>query len=104
MRILHVTDCYLPRLGGIEMHVSDLAARQAADRHHVNIMTRTPPTSDSCQDTGPVRVEQLACGPFALAAGRQVVRYVEQHRVDVVHAHFSVASPLSAAALRAASA
>ena len=28
MRILHVTDCYLPQLGGIEMHVHDLATCQ----------------------------------------------------------------------------
>ena len=30
MRIAHVTDCYLPRLGGIEMQVRALAAHQLA--------------------------------------------------------------------------
>ena len=32
MRILHVCDSYLPQLGGIELHVDDLAARQRAER------------------------------------------------------------------------
>ncbi len=40
MRIAHVTDCYLPRLGGIELQVHDLASRQAA-RHEVTIFTIT---------------------------------------------------------------
>ena len=33
MRILHVTDCYLPRLGGIETHVQDLVTQQRAEGH-----------------------------------------------------------------------
>ena len=41
MRILHVTDCYLPRLGGIEMQVHDLACRQAEQGHEVTILTTT---------------------------------------------------------------
>lgn len=41
MRILHVTDCYLPRLGGIELQVHDLACRQAAAGHDVTILTTT---------------------------------------------------------------
>ena len=30
MRVLHVTDGYLPRLGGIELHVHDLVSHQRA--------------------------------------------------------------------------
>ena len=40
MKIAHVTDCYLPRLGGIELQVHDLASRQAS-RHEVTIFTIT---------------------------------------------------------------
>ncbi len=40
VRIAHVTDCYLPRLGGIELQVHDLASRQAA-HHDVTIFTIT---------------------------------------------------------------
>lgn len=42
MRITHVTDCYLPLLGGIETQVSRLAAQQAAAGQHVEVVTTTP--------------------------------------------------------------
>jgi glycosyltransferase involved in cell wall biosynthesis len=42
MRIAHVTDFYLPRLGGIEMHVRDLAMRQQAAGHEVEVITSSP--------------------------------------------------------------
>ena len=29
MRIAHISDCFVPRLGGIEMQVNDLTRRQA---------------------------------------------------------------------------
>lgn len=98
MRILHVTDCYLPRLGGIEMHVSDLAARQSAAGHDVAVLTGTPEEVPSGQ--GAVQVERIHCGPLALRAGSRVHRYAVDNAVDVVHAHLSVASPLAWAALR----
>lgn len=102
MRILHVTDCYLPRLGGIEMHVSDLAARQTAAGHQVSVLTRTPPDTAYRDDASPIRVERLDCGPLALGAGRDILRYVEREHVDLLHAHLSVASPLASTALRGA--
>ncbi|MGB3829902.1 MAG: glycosyltransferase family 4 protein [Ornithinimicrobium sp.] len=101
MRILHVTDCYLPRLGGIEMHINDLATRQAAAGHQVTVMTRTRPGPDG-DTAGPVPVERLACGPLALGTGHDISDYVRGHHVDLVHAHLSVASPLGWAALRGA--
>ena len=42
MRIAHVSDFYLPRLGGIEIQVSDLAARQRLAGHTVDIITSSP--------------------------------------------------------------
>jgi phosphatidylinositol alpha 1,6-mannosyltransferase len=99
MKILHVTDCYLPRLGGIEMHVSDLAGRQQAAGHDVMVMTREHPVAGKA--SGDVPVERLDCGPLALAVGPRVRRFVSEHGVDVVHAHLSVASPLAWTALRA---
>ncbi len=42
MRIAHVSDCYLPRLGGIEMQVHDLATRQRAAGHETTVITQTP--------------------------------------------------------------
>src|SRR5659263_339049 len=40
VRILHVTDCYRPMMGGIETQVSHLAAHQARD-HEVAVFTTT---------------------------------------------------------------
>lgn len=101
MRILHVTDCFLPRLGGIEMHVNDLATRQIAAGHDVTVMTRTPagPEGDTA---GPVQVERLGCGPLAVGAGQDISDYVRIHQIDLVHAHLSVASPVAWTALRGA--
>ena len=47
MRIAHVTDCYLPRLGGIEMQVHDLATRQRAAGHETTVITQTPESAES---------------------------------------------------------
>jgi glycosyltransferase involved in cell wall biosynthesis len=42
MRILHVSDAYLPKQGGIEVQVHDLATRQAQAGHHVQVLTCAP--------------------------------------------------------------
>ena len=44
MRVLHVTDTYLPRLGGIEVHVSDLVGHQRAAGIDARVIT--PVTGD----------------------------------------------------------
>lgn len=95
MRILHVTDCYLPRLGGIEMHVSDLAGRQQASGHDVVVVTR-----EAGDHAGPVPVERLRCGSLALGAGASIRRLVAERRIEVVQVHLSVVSPLAWSALR----
>lgn len=88
MKILHVTDSYLPTIGGIELHVHDLAARQQAAGHDVVVAARTA---------------------AADAAGDAVGR-VDHHRhgwllheaPDVVHAHVSIVSPFALATARRA--
>jgi len=42
VRIVHVSDCYPPRLGGIETQVRALAVRQAEAGHDVHVITATP--------------------------------------------------------------
>ena len=42
VRIVHISDCYPPRLGGIETQVRALAVRQAAAGHEVHVITATP--------------------------------------------------------------
>jgi glycosyltransferase involved in cell wall biosynthesis len=81
VRILHATDTFGPTVGGIEVLVRDLAARQAAAGHDVTVLTRTPgPDADTpgvtvCRDPG--RLGELA------------------RHTEVVHAHVSAYSPLA---------
>jgi glycosyltransferase involved in cell wall biosynthesis len=90
VRILHLTDHYLPVLGGIESHVAALAGRYALNGHDVTVLTSTATTADGqhARDSGPVsvrRARSLREGlTFDFAA------------FDVVHAHLSVVAPFSA--------
>ena len=99
MKILHVTDCYLPRLGGIEMHVSDLARRQQDAGHEVTVLTRTSPGPAGEQVA--VAVERHPGGPLRWGAGRHARDVASTLAADIVHAHLSVASPFAVAALKA---
>ena len=88
MRILHVTDSYLPTVGGIELHVRDLAARQRADGHHVEIATATPGAAGS--EAGVRRIAFRDRSWLVAAAP------------DLVHAHVSIVSPFALATARRA--
>ncbi len=98
MRIAHVSDFYLPRLGGIETHISDLAARQGAQGHDVHVVTTTagPDRPRVHRVTGPFGP---AMNPLAAPAGIRALRGLD---VDVVHCHLGVATPLAFFAARAA--
>ena len=97
MRIAHVTDFYLPRLGGIEMHVSDLAARQVQRGHDVTVVTSSP--GDTAAADQGVRVVRVTDGlrrpraihPRAPFLGAAVLL---SGGFDVVHVHVGVGSPL----------
>lgn len=86
MRILHVTDYYTPRLGGIEAHVHGLAHRQAARGDEVTVLTPTRPDSDGrhADDGGPVQVLRARWVTDAL---RRLHERAASY--DVVHAHIS---------------
>lgn len=101
MRVLHVTDSYLPRLGGIELHVADLAARQHGVGHEVTVLTGEP--SGSLEPEGPdvVRVPGRLGRTSALAP-RTLATVLAEVRPEVVHAHLSVASPYAWSVLRRA--
>ena len=92
MRIAHVSDFYLPRLGGIEMHVADLAGRQRRQGHDVQVITSTPglPFPGVHRVTMGFR-QPSALHPLATVEG---LRTLSELKVDVVHAHLGVGSPL----------
>ncbi|MGH8888745.1 MAG: glycosyltransferase family 4 protein [Acidothermaceae bacterium] len=125
MRIAHVTDCYLPRLGGIELQVHDLASRQRAMGHEVSVVTSV--TSDpgtravvnGHEDFDDARVGSIGSGVLVhrptergARGGHGVIRYahswsgrsvVLRGKYDVVHVHASTFSPLAFLTAHAAS-
>lgn len=109
MRIAHVSDCYLPRLGGIEMHVRDLAVRQRAAGHETTVVTQTPHNLDAGTSlTDPswvTRVETAVTQPMVrpIVAGLSAAQLLTRDRFDVVHVHASLISPFSMLAARATS-
>lgn len=86
-RIAHVTDVFLPRLGGIETHVDDLVRHQQAAGLDAVVLT---PTEGEGQD--PEWVRRMPLGQ----ARREIGEY------DVVHVHLSMLSPFGLGVARAA--
>ncbi|MEO7070990.1 MAG: glycosyltransferase family 4 protein [Nostocoides sp.] len=100
MRILHVSDFYLPRLGGIELHVSDLSRRQRVAGHEVSVLTSSPgPGEEWVTRLGASGRWQHALHPTSTRRGLAALVAAD---VDVVHAHIGVASPLGFFLARAA--
>lgn len=102
MRIVHVTDCYLPRLGGIELQVHDLACRQAAAGHRVTILTTTAGGRDQADPGPPVEVVRSASArrPPEKIVYRSTRRgtaalLTRLDEFDAVHVHASSFSPLA---------
>lgn len=114
MRITHVSDTYLPLLGGIEAQVGRLARQQAAAGHDVEVITTTPAApgahgvSTAVEDG--VTVHRIAARvpggwpvhPRSTAHVTALLRAaVARHeRPDVVHLHMGVLAPTVQAALR----
>ena len=108
VKIVHLSDCYLPRLGGIEMQVRDLARRQHAAGHEVHVITTTPsaprsrgPADDDGADG--VTVHRLAMGlPYELPVNPRapagVRAILAEGGFDVAHVHAGVVSPFAFAA------
>jgi glycosyltransferase involved in cell wall biosynthesis len=105
MRVVHVSDAFLPRLGGIEVHVRDLARRQAAQGHEVHVVTTTPAGHGHEPDMGSVTVHRVRGGWVRdLALGSvHATQVVQDLQPDVVHCHNSVLSPLAVAVAATAS-
>jgi len=96
LKIALVCDWYHPRVGGIELHLQDLAARLTAAGHNVVIVTPTPgePVVDG------IAVERIAASraprfEFLYTPGgvRAVGEILERQAIDVAHCHVSIVSP-----------
>jgi glycosyltransferase involved in cell wall biosynthesis/uncharacterized membrane protein YbhN (UPF0104 family) len=86
-RVAHVTDVFLPRLGGIETHVDDLVRHQRTAGLEAHVLTAT-----AGDGTDPPWVRRMA-----VARARGVVT-----EYDAVHLHISMWSPYGVAVARAA--
>ncbi|WP_125773722.1 glycosyltransferase family 4 protein [Antribacter gilvus] len=114
MRITHVSDSYLPLLGGIESQLSRLAGQQAAAGHDVEVVTTTPAAPGangiSTAVVGGVTVHRVAARipggyPIHPRSTTHVVRRLREAVAtgaapDVVHLHMGVLAPTAQAALR----
>lgn len=96
MKIGLVCDWYHPRVGGIELHLQDLAARLTAAGHEIIVITPTP--GDASVDD--IAVERIAAPrvprlEFLYTSGgiRSIGDALDRHKVDVAHCHVSIVSP-----------
>lgn len=111
VRILHVTDCYRPMMGGIETQVSHLAAHQARD-HEVAVFTTTAAhpgahgrSREQHDDVDVYRVAaRMPLGiPVHPCAPRHLRDLIGRLDPDVVHFHMGGTAPSVQSSLRAAS-
>jgi glycosyltransferase involved in cell wall biosynthesis len=109
LRVALVSDWFLPRQGGIELHLRDLALALRA--RGVDARLVTPTRGSDMVDGVPVHRLPVALAPgFGFAISPRLVTAIgellDRERFDVVHAHASVISPAAyagalAGALRA---
>jgi glycosyltransferase involved in cell wall biosynthesis len=104
VRVALVCDWFLPRAGGIELHLRDLAQALRARDVDARILTTT--RGPDVVDGVPVQRLDASLAPagfaFTPAALRGVSRAVRDGGFDVVHAHASVISPVAMAGAIAA--
>lgn len=106
VRVVLVSDCYLPRLGGIETQVAGLAHQLDAAGHEVHVLTATggPELNPASRGHG-VRLHRLVSpvplpAPINPWAGDDLDQLMAG--ADVVHAHLGVVAPFSSMAIRRA--
>jgi phosphatidylinositol alpha 1,6-mannosyltransferase len=109
VRIAHVSDCYLPRTGGIETQVRELAIAQAHRGDEPWVITATPGAGDQrsgrglLDGIGVVRLAakmpaDLPVHPRTRAGVRSILAAQPS---DVAHVHLGAVSPFAWGALRA---
>ena len=104
MKVALLTDCYLPRLGGIEVQTHDLAAQLRSRGHEVEVFTATVGERGErhgfIEDVDGVPVHRMAVRlPWELPvnpfAPPEVRRRLQAGGFDVAHVHMGVVSPFA---------
>jgi glycosyltransferase involved in cell wall biosynthesis len=105
VKVALATDWYLPRLGGIELHLADLAKALTARGAEIGVVTTTPGTDDG-GDIAVRRLRPWLLPNFDLAISPRLVAMLKAElvagRYDLLHAHISVISPVGYGAVLAA--
>ena len=117
MKIVLVSDWFLPRLGGVELQLRDLAGELASGGHDVHVVTTTPadPSAQGSLQTGSValsdgvsvhRLDVPLLPRFGITLSRRagpamrgLLRTIEP---DAVHIHASICSTAALAGAWAA--
>jgi glycosyltransferase involved in cell wall biosynthesis len=104
VRIVHVADSFAPDVGGIERQVETLVRHQMAQGHDVTVITAV---AESAELDGELDVARSAKGRWLTVAfpwrnRRMVANVLDGRPIDVVHAHFTVISPMAIYVTRAA--
>ncbi|MGV7221722.1 MAG: glycosyltransferase family 4 protein [Nitrospinales bacterium] len=93
-----ISDWYLPRIGGTEMHLHDLAVHLAGEGHDVQVITSTPGPAE----TDGIRAHRLDAPLFpgiglvwTRRAFIQIEAILKNEKCDVVHCHANVINPVS---------
>lgn len=105
LRIAFIADWCLPRFGGLELQLFDLAHALRARGHTVRIITSTPGPADL--DGIPVhRLNGRRFPLWGFSASRQQFRELDavmgEHAFDVLHIHSGIIAPLAYGAARIA--
>ena len=104
MKVALVCDWYHPRIGGIELHLHDLAGRLSTVGHDVVIVTPTPGAA-VVDGIRVVRVDAPRAPHFGFLITPGGIRTLDaaiaREQPDVVHAHVSIVSPAALGGARA---
>jgi len=97
-KIALISDWFLPRIGGIELHVRDLALNLKASGQEVHVITTTP-GFHSLEGIPIHRLKTRLLPFFKIAYTSQLTRALReillQNRFDILHSHSSVITPLA---------
>ncbi|MFZ9308803.1 MAG: glycosyltransferase family 4 protein [Candidatus Nanopelagicales bacterium] len=100
MRILHVTDCFPPRLGGIETQVETLIQQQMNRGHEIQVLTLTSGFEMPGVKRLSAHIERGALIRFGSRRG--VKNAVLEFAPDLIHAHVGSGAWLGWAAVNVA--
>lgn len=98
MRILHVSDCFPPRLGGIETQVAHLIEQQKNRGHEIQVLTLTPGPQVTAVRRLQPHIEKIALIRFGCTA--DVEKMYDEFQPELIHAHVGSGAWLGWAAVK----